>query len=90
MRDSWFCNVIYMMGEMPEEWKNSIVIPLYKKGDKQKVGNYRGISLFNACYKLYSKILNEKLKARTEKYPLACQNEFRKGRARMDPLFSME
>jgi len=52
---------------MPEEWKNSIVIPLYKKRDKQKVENYRGISLLNACYKLYSKILTEKLKTRAEK-----------------------
>ena len=52
--------------------------------------NHRGISLLNACYKLYSKSLNEKLKARAEKYPLACQNVFQKGRARIDPLFSME
>jgi len=78
------------MGDMPEEWKNSIVIPLYKKGDKQKMENYRGISFLNACYKLYSKILNKKLNARTENYPLACQNGFRKGRTRIDPLFSME
>jgi len=28
------------MGETPEEWKNSIVIPLYMKGGKQKVENY--------------------------------------------------
>ena len=85
-----FFNIIYMMGEMPEEWKNSIVIPLYYKGDKQTVENYRGISLLNACYKLYSKILIKKLNARAEKYPLACQNGFRKGRARIDLLFSME
>jgi hypothetical protein len=40
-------NNIYTMGEMPDEWKNSIVIPVYKKGDKQKgdeqkVEHYRG------------------------------------------------
>ena len=28
--------------------------------------NYRGINLVNECYKLYSKILNEKLKAQAE------------------------
>jgi hypothetical protein len=48
MRDDEFFNNIYMMGEMPEECNNSIVIPVYKKGDKQKVQNYRGISLYNA------------------------------------------
>jgi hypothetical protein len=32
-----------MMGEMQEEWKNSIVTPIYKKGYKQNVENYGGI-----------------------------------------------
>jgi hypothetical protein len=58
-----FLNNIYVMGEMLEEWKNSIFIPMYKKGDKQKVENYRGISLLNVCYKLYSITVSEKLKA---------------------------
>ena len=53
---------ICMIGEMTEEWRNSTLIRIYKKDDKQKVGNYRGIILFNACYKLCSKILKEELK----------------------------
>jgi hypothetical protein len=28
-----------MMGEIPEEWKNSSVIPVYNKGDKRQVEN---------------------------------------------------
>jgi hypothetical protein len=52
MRDYWFLNNIHIMGKMPEEWKNCIVIPKYKKNDKQIVENYRENSLFNACYKL--------------------------------------
>jgi len=46
-----FLNNIHMMEEMPEERKNCIVVPIYKKGDKQKVENHTGISLLNACYK---------------------------------------
>jgi hypothetical protein len=61
-----------MMGEMPEELKNSIIIPVYKTGEKQKVESYREISLFNACYKLHTKILNEKFKAQTEQFPFLC------------------
>jgi hypothetical protein len=30
-----------MMREMPEEWKNGIVVPIHMKGEKQKVENYR-------------------------------------------------
>jgi len=37
---------------------------------KKKCGNYRGISLLNACYELYSKLLYEKLKAQAEKFLL--------------------
>ena len=46
------------MGEMPEEWKNYIILHIYKKGDKQKVENCRGISQLSTCYKVYSKVLN--------------------------------
>ena len=75
---------------MPEECKKSIVIPIHKKGEKQKVENNREISLFNSCYNLRSNILNEKLKAQAEKFLLECQNGFRKGRSCIDLLFAMK
>jgi hypothetical protein len=55
VRICWLFNYIYTMGEMPEEWgeKKSIVIPVYKKGEKPNVKNCREISLLNACYKLH-------------------------------------
>ena len=31
--------------ELPEEWKESIILPVYKKGDKTDCSNYRGLSL---------------------------------------------
>ena len=57
------------MGEMPEEWKNNLVISVYKEGDKQKLENYRGISLLNECYILHNNILNEKLRKTFRKVP---------------------
>ena len=35
---------IWNKEELPEEWKESIIVPIHKKGDKTVCSNYRGIS----------------------------------------------
>jgi len=36
---------IWETEEMPEEWKQSVIVPIHKKQDKLDCSNYRGISL---------------------------------------------
>jgi hypothetical protein len=43
--------------ELPDQWKESIVVPVHKKSDKTDCNNYRGISLLSTSYKLSSNIL---------------------------------
>ncbi|KAE8668068.1 Armadillo repeat-containing protein LFR [Hibiscus syriacus] len=48
-------NIILETAKMPEEWRESTVIPIYKnKGDPQRCGNYRGIKLLSHTMKLWS------------------------------------
>jgi len=48
---------IWKKEELPEEWKESIIVPIHKKGDKADCNNYRGISLLPTTYKILSNIL---------------------------------
>jgi len=53
---SEICKLIYSVWieeELPEEWKESIIVPIYKKGDNTDCSKYRGISLLPTTYKIF-------------------------------------
>jgi len=52
---------IWKKVELREEWKESIIIPIHKKGDKTNCNNYRGILLLPTTYKILSNILLSRL-----------------------------
>jgi hypothetical protein len=52
---------IWNKEELPHQWKESIVVPIHKKGDKTDCSNYRGISLLSTSYKILSNILLARL-----------------------------
>ena len=57
-----------LVGEpMPEEWRRSVLIPIYKnKGDAQCCGNYRGIKLMSHTTKVWERIIEARLRDRVE------------------------
>ena len=54
MRLQQFLNNIYRENCIPNEWRNAVITPIFKKGDRREPKNYRGI---NTCYTMYYKIL---------------------------------
>jgi hypothetical protein len=46
---------------LPDQWKESIIVPVHKRGDKTNCSNYRGISLLSTSYNILSNILLSRL-----------------------------
>ncbi|XP_011685761.1 PREDICTED: uncharacterized protein PF11_0207-like [Wasmannia auropunctata] len=81
--------LIWRRGKIPNNWKKSIVVPIYKRGDKEVPGNYRGISLLCTAYKIYAEILRKRLEKEAEEKGLVPESQagFRKGRSTIDNIF---
>jgi len=65
------------------------VVPLYKRGEKDIVGNYRGIFLLFTAYKIYAEVMRNRLEEKAEEKNLVPENQagFKKGRATIDNVF---
>ena len=50
-------NSVWNKEELLEYWKDLIIVPISKKGDKRESINYRGISRFSITYKILFNIL---------------------------------
>lgn len=59
-------NKVWKGEGLPDGWKERIISPIFKKGNRDNIRNYRGITLLNTAYKIYAMILEEKLKAELE------------------------
>jgi hypothetical protein len=76
--------------ELPQQWKESINVPIYKKGDKTDCNNYRGISLLSTAYKILSNILLARLIPYVDEIIGDHQCGFRCKRSTMDQIFYIQ
>ena len=52
---------VWRGGDVPQQWKDAIIMVLHKKKDRTECGNYRGISLVAYAGKILLKIIARRL-----------------------------
>jgi hypothetical protein len=78
---------IWTENRIPEDWYKGIIVLIYKKGDRKQCGKFRGITLFCQTFKMYERMLVNKM-ALEIKGDLAEElNAFKRGRATTDLFF---
>jgi hypothetical protein len=50
-------NSVWNREELPDQWKESIIVQVHRNGDKTDCNNYGGISLLSKSYKIISNII---------------------------------
>jgi hypothetical protein len=79
--------LIWNKEELPHQWKESVVVPIHRKGDKTKCSNYRGISLLPTSYKILSNILLCRLSSCADEIIGDHQCGFQRNRSATDHVF---
>jgi sorting nexin-29 len=79
----------WKMGKILQEWEEGIICSIFKKGDQLECSNYRGITLLNTAYKIFSNLLYERLQPHTEQTLGIYQREFRVGKSTSDQIHAL-
>jgi hypothetical protein len=79
--------LIWNKEEFPYQWKESIVVPIHKKGNKTEFSNYWSISLLPTSYKILSNILLSRLIPYADDIIGDHQCGFRRNRSTTDQIF---
>jgi exonuclease III len=84
-----FNDILLGQSVPPGEWKHTRIKVLLKKGDPQLPGNYRPIAILPILYKLFSRILYQRLKVFLEPEQSVEQAGFRSGFSCEDHLLTL-
>ncbi|KAK3521491.1 hypothetical protein QTP70_007429 [Hemibagrus guttatus] len=89
---SWLtrlCNIVWRSGTVPLDWATGVVITLFKKGDRRVCSNYRGITLLSLPGKVYSSVLERRVRPLVEPRIQEKQCGFRPSRGTLDQLYTL-
>lgn len=70
-------------GRLPKIWKRAYIRPLFKKGDRKTISNYRPVSLTSICCKTLERLVKAEVTRYLETNNLICDNQhgFRAGKS---------
>ncbi|KAK0147792.1 Craniofacial development protein 2 [Merluccius polli] len=89
---SWLtrlCSIAWTSGAVPLDWQTGVVVPLFKKGDRRVCSNYRGITLLSLPGKVYSGVLERRVRRIVEPRIQEEQCGYRPGRGTVDQLYTL-
>jgi hypothetical protein len=74
---------------LPRSWTEGVLCPVYKKGDKLDCKNYRGICLLYVTYKVFAKILYDRLLPYANVAVQYYHAGFQSGKSTTEQLFAL-
>ena len=80
--------VAWKTGKIAKQWQTSVLIPIYKKGDKKKCTKYQGIFLLSLLGKVYAKYFEKRCRKIAEPQLQIAQCGFLPGRSIMNQIFA--
>lgn len=73
-------NMIMINGIIPDTWKESYLLPIFKKGDKTDTSNCRGVAISSIFLKIYDKLITKRLYTTVESVISPTQHGFNEKR----------
>jgi len=81
---------IWNKEQVPQNWKDANIVPIFKKGSRKECGNYRGISLLSIAGKIMARIILNRINEKICPHILPeTQCGFRSNRSTIDMVFSL-
>ncbi|CAB3252101.1 unnamed protein product [Arctia plantaginis] len=77
-------------GSIPTQWAESHIILLHKKGPKDDIGNYRPISLISNVYKVFAKVILDRISVTLDENQPVEQAGFRKDFNTIDHIHAIK
>ena len=84
-----FFNAILTSGDIPSNFKEAMIIVLFKKDDRSECRNYRPISLLSHVYKLFMTIIGDRIKSDLYYSFPSSQAAYQPGRSTTEQIFSL-